>query len=298
MQVLDRLVARIAREPVFDKAGDKISSVWESSRKQLGLGEGAMDVLHGKWLGHPLHPLLTDLPIGAWMTTALLDVLDLAGQSTATAATWTVGAGVVMAVPTALAGIADWSQTSGEKRRIGVAHALLNTAALGCYTLSLIFRLADGGPAKIFAFAGLGFIGVSAYLGGHLVYSGRVGVKHESEASAPSQSMPAVDLAALAEDRPVAAEVNGLPVMVVRHHGTVYALADVCPHLGCSLAEGSVQGDTIVCGCHGSAFALEDGALVMGPSVYSVDSFKTTEIDGKVLIAAESEPSDNANAAG
>jgi nitrite reductase/ring-hydroxylating ferredoxin subunit len=298
MQALDRLVARIAREPVFDKAGDRISSFWEASRKQLGLGEGAMDVLHGKWLGHPLHPLLTDVPIGAWLTTAFLDVLDLAGENTATAATWAVGAGVVMAAPTALAGLADWSHTSGEKRRIGVAHALLNTAALGCYTLSLVFRLADGGPAKIFAFAGLGLIGVSAYLGGHLVYSARVGVKHESDAAAPPQSMPAVDLAALVEDTPVAVEVKGLPVMVVRHGRAVYALADTCPHLGCSLAQGSVQDGMIVCGCHGSAFDLVDGSLVQGPSVYSVDSFKTTEIDGKVLIAAESEPADNANAAG
>ncbi len=93
------------------------------------------DFLHGTWLGHPLHPALTDVPIGAWACMALLDTV---GQEDAADATLAIG--ILGALPTALAGAVDWTETGGSVRRTGLVHGLLNTVALGCFVGSLAAR--------------------------------------------------------------------------------------------------------------------------------------------------------------
>ena len=118
----------------------------------------------------------------------------------------------------------------------------------------------------------------------------RVGARHESEASPPEKTVEVIGDAELAEDAPTQVDVNGLPVVLVRHQGAVYALADLCPHLGCSLAQGTLDGDAIVCGCHGSTFALVDGRVLKGPSTYPVTTYKTTKRNGSILSARQSKP--------
>ncbi|HEY0936574.1 MAG TPA: DUF2231 domain-containing protein, partial [Trebonia sp.] len=90
------------------------------------------DALHGVWLGHPVHPLLVQAPLGAWLSAGVLDVLgDQRG------ARRLVAFGVAAAVPAALAGAADWSEQHEQQMRVGVIHALANVAALGLYGASL-----------------------------------------------------------------------------------------------------------------------------------------------------------------
>jgi nitrite reductase/ring-hydroxylating ferredoxin subunit len=236
-----------------------------------------------------LHPVLTDLPIGAWAFAGFLDAISIGDEETNAGADMAIGFGIATAVPTAIAGAADWRQTGGESRRIGAAHALLNSSALGCYVVSLLLRPEHAALARLFGFTGLGLVGVSGYLGGHLMASAGVGTKHESEASAPEGVVSVIGDAELPEDTPTQVEVDGLPVMLVRHEGSVFALADICPHLGCSLSQGALDGDAIVCGCHGSMFALSDGRVLRGPSAYAVDAFKTSSSDGSIKVGPKLE---------
>jgi uncharacterized membrane protein len=126
--------------------------------------------LGGKWLGHALHPLLTDLPIGCWLSSALLDLTP--GGSTRRASKRLVGAGIVFAVPTALSGASDWSVMSDQRgRRVGIVHAGLNTIALAFYAWSWNLRRRNHHWRGMLAgFVGGGTTIASGYLGGHLSF--------------------------------------------------------------------------------------------------------------------------------
>ena len=125
--------------------------------------------LEGKWLGHPLHPMLTDLPIGFWTTSWLLDLVG--GKRSARTSTAMVGLGVVTAVPTIAAGAVDWTYLPEEKKQTGLVHMLCNLTATFLYTWSFFARL-RGRRGKGVA---LGMLAATAatvggYLGGHLVF--------------------------------------------------------------------------------------------------------------------------------
>jgi uncharacterized membrane protein len=139
------------------------------------LGSGALKAaLRGDWMGHALHPLLTDTVIGTW-TSALL--LDLTGGE---GADRLVAAGIVCAVPTALSGTADWSDAEERDpgaRRVGALHAVANVAALGLQIRSLSARRRGArGRGITLSLAANGLLGASGYLGGHLSYAQGVGV--------------------------------------------------------------------------------------------------------------------------
>src|SRR3954452_24796483 len=121
MGILDR-VADVA---TFDKAIEPARRAVQAALKPQAL----RDFLHGTWLGHPLHPVLVQVPVGSWTSAGLLDAIPPLRP----AATVLIGTGVVAAVPTALAGAADWSEQEIGVRRLGAVHALANSAALGLY---------------------------------------------------------------------------------------------------------------------------------------------------------------------
>lgn len=132
------------------------------------------DLLHGTFLGHALHPLLTDLPLGAWMSTSILDLVGGAGAQQA--ARRLLGIGLLAAGPTAATGLAEWSTTTGVNRRVGVAHASLNTAGLMLYGGSyLARRRGRRALGVVLALGGAAFVGGGGFLGGHLVIARKVG---------------------------------------------------------------------------------------------------------------------------
>jgi uncharacterized membrane protein len=135
------------------------------------------DALRGKWLGHALHPLLTDLPIGFW-TSAL--VLDLAGGPTSrAAATRLVGLGLLTALPTAVTGWAEWSTIGQREQRVGVVHANANVVALILFTASWRARRRGAYKrGKSLALVGASVLGFGGYLGGHLVSARKVSSRH------------------------------------------------------------------------------------------------------------------------
>lgn len=248
------------------------------------------DVLHGVWLGHPLHPPLAQVPLGAWMSAGLLDALPGHRKE----AQLLIATGIAAAVPTAMAGAADWSEADVGQKRVGVVHAVMNTAALGLYLASFIARVrGNHGRGRGLAYAGLGMASASAGIGGHLAYHQASGASHASTA-ARAVSQDWIDLGPL-DDLPegqpvlrVSTDSDDRPsaLCVLRRGGRAHVLVDVCSHLGGPLHSGEltdVNGkDCLICPWHGSTFAVADGHVVRGPAVAAATVLDTRVNDGRL----------------
>lgn len=124
-------------------------------------------ILHGELIGHPAHPPLTDLPIGFWLSST---VLDLGGAPCAPGADRLLALGIVSALPTALTGLADWGSAGRRTQRVGVVHAAANSLALTLYVTSLVQRRRGRRRAGVTLSLLAGFfLGAGGYLGGHLM---------------------------------------------------------------------------------------------------------------------------------
>ena len=119
--ISETLVAAALATPNLDEAADALGRAVEGAYGATGASRGVKDFLNGTWLGHPLHPVVTDIPVGAW-TVAL--VLDALGERRA--AKIAVGIGLLGAVGAAVSGLTDWIDTYGKPRRLGVVHAAVN----------------------------------------------------------------------------------------------------------------------------------------------------------------------------
>lgn len=233
------------------------------------------DGLSGTWMGHALHPLLTDVPIGTWTSSLLL---DLAGEDEA--AQKLIGAGLAAALPTIITGWSDWADTepaSDGVRRAGILHALTNGTAATLMAASYVARR-NGNTArgKLLSMAGLGLLGAGGWLGGHLSYAQGVGVDTTVFDDGPEE-WTRVDVDELPEGRPVCAMAANVPVLLVRRGGELKALHNRCTHRAGSLADGDLEGNTIVCPLHGSAFSLDDGSVARGPAAYPQPRFEARE---------------------
>ena len=136
-------------------------------------------VLRGEWLGHAVHPVLTDVVIGTWTSASVLDVIG--GRDSAVAAQRLIGTGLMAAGPTAWTGWAEWSAAQSRDKRVGLVHAVTNGAAIGLYAASwLARRRGRHGAGVRRALAGAAVSGAGAYLGGHLAAARKVGSHHHA----------------------------------------------------------------------------------------------------------------------
>ena len=259
-------------------------------RNVLPAGGGVKDVLSGTWMGHALHPLLTDIPIGTWTSATLLDLFG--GAASRPAAQKLIGVGLAAAAPTAWSGWSDWADTepgNDPVRRVGIVHAIANGAAAVLYGASFAARRRGAHTAGVLlGLAGAGAMGAGGYLGGDLVLAKGVGVNETLFDEAPSDWTPALDASMLEENRPTRAVVGELAVVIVKRNDSVHALADRCAHRGGPLHDGELEGDCIVCPFHGTRFRLEDGAIERGPSAYPQPVYEARINDGRVEIRAPS----------
>jgi nitrite reductase/ring-hydroxylating ferredoxin subunit len=248
------------------------------------------DVLDGVWFGNPLHPALTDVPLGAW-TTAL--VLDFVGSESADDA---LAVGILGAIPAALTGLNDWSHLKDDARRIGTVHALINTAGLTLNIASLAAR--RGGHRGLGRLlSGVAYAGtlVSAHLGGHLSFGLGVRVNRTAFESPRDRFAPVCDEDELNGGTLVGVELEGESVVIARSEETneVCAIAATCSHLGGPLDEGKRDGDTVVCPWHGSRFDLCSGEVRGGPAVYPQPRYETRVRSGKVEIRIAKEDAED-----
>jgi len=259
-------------------------------RKLLPAGT-IKDVLSGTPMGHPLHPLLTDVPIGTWTSATMLDIVG--GRDSERAAEILIAIGIAAAGPTAVTGWSDWADSEpGDDaiRRIGIVHAVSNVSALVLYAASLAARRSGNRTAGVaLGLAGAGALGAGGWLGGDLAYARGVGVDRTVFNSGPTDWTPVLDASMLLENRPAHATLANLELMLVRRNGTIYALDDRCSHRGGALHEGDLVEDCIECPLHQTRFRLEDGSLERGPSTYPQPVYEARERDGRVEVrAAES----------
>jgi nitrite reductase/ring-hydroxylating ferredoxin subunit/uncharacterized membrane protein len=246
------------------------------------------DFLDGVWLGAPLHPPLTDVPVGAWTTALLLDTGSaLSGdRDLAVAADRALAVGTLAAVPTALTGLNDLRDLSGQSRRIAMVHALANVVGLSLSTASLAYRR-TGRHGLARGLSGLGYLtsSVAAHLGGQLSFALGIRVNRTMGEAVPKSFVAVLDEAELRSDELRRVDVDGVPVMLARSQaGEVCALANTCTHLGGPLAEGSREGDTVTCPWHGSRFDIRTGAVVEGPAVFQQPRLETRVREGKIEV--------------
>ncbi|MGW7587612.1 Rieske 2Fe-2S domain-containing protein [Streptomyces rubiginosohelvolus] len=274
---------------------DRLVDAVRTVVRAVPLGRGR-DVLHGRWLGHPVHPLMVQVPLGSWMSAAVLDFVP--GQQRAARAL--VGVGLVAALPAAAAGWADWAELRRPQMRVGLVHAAANAAGVACYGASFVAR-ARGRFARgrLWGLSGLAAVSAGGALGGHMAFRQASGANHaEHAAELAGTGWHAVgELTDFPVGTPVRRHLSDVPVVVVREpSGEVRVLADRCSHMGGPLSEGQVADGCIRCPWHGSAFRLSDGWNVSGPATAAQPVF-TTRITGSLVEARLQHLSENTPAA-
>jgi nitrite reductase/ring-hydroxylating ferredoxin subunit/uncharacterized membrane protein len=246
------------------------------------------DVLSGTWLGHPLHPPLTDLVVGSWTSALLLDLLG--GEAAEDGADTLVGVGILAALPTAASGLSDWAELRGGTRRVGAVHALGNTSALVLHALSWLARKRrHRARGLVLSSAGVAIAGLSAWLGGDLSFAQGVGVNQTAFEDLPSEWTRIASLDGVPDAGLTAATADGTPIVLARKGDEIWALADRCSHRGCALHEGRLEGETIVCPCHGSSFR-RDGTIARGPATAPQPSLQVRVSDGELDVRRAEAP--------
>ena len=293
MNFAQSIISWIDRQAWLEKFSKSLQKVVASIFSSGGpVAIKIRDFLHGTWLGHPLHPVLTDIPIGAFTAALTLDTLEMTtgkkvyGKGADTAIT----VGLVGGAASAVTGLVDWHHTEHTPRRVGTMHALLNTTALALYLGSIGMRRSGNRKAG-FALAAVGFTisGAAAYLGGHLVFAHKIGVDRSPEVGLPEDYVTVISETELPENQLIRVEVNQNTVLLVRRGSRVYALAETCAHMAGPLSEGTLlrEENAVECPWHASRFSLEDGRVLQGPSTYSQPCFDVRIRDGMVEIRLE-----------
>ncbi len=246
------------------------------------------DLLHGVWLGHPLHPAQVQVPLGAWISAAMLDAAPGGGP----AATVLVGVGTATAVPAAATGLTDWSTLEKEQQRVGLVHAGSMVAAVSLYAGSFAARLTGRRAlGKRLSYAGLGVASLGAYIGGHLAYRQAASVNQAAPLlrEVPDGWQDVCGYAALTEGKPLVARVGEAPVLVSRTGDHVTVMIERCGHETGPLGDGEFtridDADCVICRWHGSTFRLEDGAVLRGPAATRQPLLRTRVVDGRVQAA-------------
>ena len=257
-------------------------------------GTTARNVLDGVWFEAPLHPALTDVPIGSWTAAFVFDGLDLATDSRAmkNAADASIAVGVVGGIGAAVTGLSDWRYLSGGSRRMGVAHGLLNTIALLLSIASLVLRATGRRRAGRLAFmTGYSLSGMAAHIGGELSYHYALRVdRNVFQGEGPDEFVPVLDDEELPQDGMRRVSANGAEVLLSRSSsGEVCAISSICGHFGGPLDEGDREGDTVVCPWHRSRFDLCSGEAIDGPAVFPQPRYETRVREGKIEVKAAEE---------
>jgi nitrite reductase/ring-hydroxylating ferredoxin subunit/uncharacterized membrane protein len=279
---LEPLVRRIESAEALDPVGKAAGRVVRGAVSPRALKEA----LSGTRLGHAVHPMLTDVVIGSFVSASLLDLL--AHGEDRRASERLIAIGIAAYLPTAATGANDWADTEiadDSVRRAGVVHAACNALGASLYGASWAARRWGArGRGAMLGFAGMTAMMAGGYLGGHLTLIRGVGPDQTVFDPGPTDWRAAADASQLADGRPLRVVVEDTPVLLMRNGERIFAIHDRCSHRGCSLSDGRLEGDEIVCVCHGSRFDRRDGSVKGGPATASQPAYQVRQQDGRVEI--------------
>jgi nitrite reductase/ring-hydroxylating ferredoxin subunit/uncharacterized membrane protein len=278
--------------PYLDALSERIQPKVQDAVEAGGVH--VSNALDGVWFEVPLHPVLTDVPIGSWTAAVTFDALDLVTGARAmrNAADATLALGVAGGFAAAAVGLSDWRYTSGGARRTGMAHALFNSVGLSLSIASLVLRAMDRrGAGRLALLAGFSCTGIGAHIGGELSYKYGLRVnRNVFEAPGPEEFQPVLDEGELTGTQMRRVEIDGAGVLLTRSSsGEVCAIAATCNHFSGPLEEGDWEGDTVVCPWHGSRFDLCSGEALGGPAVFPQSVYETRVREGKIEVRAHDE---------
>ncbi len=245
------------------------------------------DLLNGRWLGHPLHAVLTDVPIGILFLVIVFDILSLPE-----AAAWALAVGILAMLAAALAGYADYADTDGKARERATLHSTLMVLALVGYIVSLVLRFGPGNQGLVGSAGATGvsivsflILSAGAYVGGDVVYAlGNMVNRHAFRgAGAKWIALEPAEVEAdgrIPEGKPVKAKLGINQLVLVRDGERILALHDTCAHAGGPLSEGPIVDGSVECPWHQSRYRLENGHVVQGPSVYDQPAYEVRAREG------------------
>jgi nitrite reductase/ring-hydroxylating ferredoxin subunit/uncharacterized membrane protein len=272
---------------------DKLADILQPKlQKALDSSLPLRNLLDGTWLGAPLHPALTDVPVGASTTAFLLDLGATVGRSDklSLAADRAPAVAVLGTVPAAVTGAADWRDLRGETRRIGTLHALLNTAGVMLNISSLALRAGGNRTAgRLTSTTALLASSLAAHIGGELSFGQGVRVNRTAWETAPDDFTAVADAADVDQSLHRVA-LEDAPVLLTRAaNGRLCAIAATCSHFGGPLDEGRREGDTVICPWHASRFDLCTGEVIDGPAVFAQPRYEAREHEGKIELRRNSD---------
>jgi nitrite reductase/ring-hydroxylating ferredoxin subunit/uncharacterized membrane protein len=274
--------------PGFKQTSQDIAQrIQEAIFAQGEEGRNVADVLHGKQIGHPLHPVLTDITIGSWTLGVFFDVVGFLTRSRSSrkAADRLITLGTLFAVPTALAGITDFSSIKQDAAGHGALHGIINSLGLFCFWRSTRNRARNQHLSGFFySSLGLSLMTLAAWLGGDLVYNHRVGVSHIPEKQVADDWTDVLPLDELVPNTPLRVEVEGYPILLYQQGNKISAITSRCSHAGGPLEKGSIRDGCVQCPWHGSVFNLTDGHVVHGPATVEQPHYQTRITDGQIEI--------------
>jgi nitrite reductase/ring-hydroxylating ferredoxin subunit/uncharacterized membrane protein len=275
----------------FQGFGDWVARVVDAFYRVLGRpGKWFQDFLNGSWLGHPTHPVVTDIVVGGATLVVVFDLAAMLFGATDLdpAALIAVAVTALAALSALVTGLTDFSGTAkGDERNVAILHGLVNIVATLAYLASFGVRVGGAVDAgRWLSLAGALILAGGAYVGGHLVF--KYGYMVNRNAFAKGQRakeytavMPAADLP---EATPTKAMLGSTALVVVRRGDLVSALKATCSHAGGPLPEGKLEGDTIVCPWHSSAFRLSDGSVRHGPATTRQVAYRARIANGQVEV--------------
>lgn len=271
-------ISRLESAQALDRPATAVRTIVQ---KVLSRNRTVKDLLHGVWLGHPLHPGVAQFALGSFVSAT---VIDAVGGDRRTSS-GLIATGLAMTLPTVASGWADWSESHEDQQRVGLVHAATNGVAVACYAGALVARR-QGGSGRLLSLAGGTIAGIGALLGGHMGYRQALGANHAEEVAhlGPEDWTPIGPLAELPDGRPVRRLAGEVPAFVLRRGTEVTVLSDRCPHLSAPLSDGEVVGTDgdarVICPWHASEFRLDDGCVVHGPATAPVPRFESRVVDG------------------
>ena len=281
----------LSRQGWMDSVAEFIQKIVGGAYKALGpLGQPLKNVAHGTWaLRHPLHPAMTDLPLGAWLVGVVADYVALKSHLLPTqAGDIALLVGLVGALGAVVTGYTDFHETYGLERRAALLHGLVMTAVFVIEAASLLLRWLFGPElhvtAVVLATAGLLLAMLGMYFGGHVVFGFGTMINRNAFAEPPSEAVDVGQSSDFGESVMKRVEAGSTPVLMTRVGGKLFAIAATCSHAGGPLDEGVLNGDVVTCPWHGSKFCVRDGSVRGGPATFAQPVFAVDEHDGRVAV--------------